>query len=231
MADKNQKLYFQGKPVEDGYIENHEHISPVSMYVKILGALFVLTGLTYAVSYMNLGAASLTVAMIVAAFKATLVCAYFMHLKYDDRFNVFVFVSTLLFVAIFFTFTLFDMASRNRLSDEQGTFERRNERMWVDGYEGPNPLLHPPACTDRSILVCEETFEPCGEGLVRRIEDGCFKECVDPNNECKPAGAPKAKPEDGKADAKADGKADAKAAKPADAKAAKKPADGKAKPH
>lgn len=116
-------LYLHGKPLED-FEENHEHISPMSVYWKVFGALLVLTGLTYAVSYMSLGPASLPVAMVVAVAKASLVCMYFMHLKYDDRYHVFVFLSTLIFVGIFFTITIFDLQSRTKLIDEQGTFFR-----------------------------------------------------------------------------------------------------------
>jgi cytochrome c oxidase subunit 4 len=120
------KLYFQGKPV-DHFDEVQEHISPVSAYLKVLAALFVLTALTYAVSFANLGSASLPVAMIVAVTKAALVCAYFMHLRYDNKYHLFVFVSTILFVSIFFTFTLFDLESRDRILDQQDTFFRRND--------------------------------------------------------------------------------------------------------
>ena len=76
------KLHLHGKPVE-GFVELHEHISPVSTYMKVFGALLVLTALTYAVSYMSLGPASLPVAMIVAVAKASLVCMFFMHLKWE----------------------------------------------------------------------------------------------------------------------------------------------------
>lgn len=117
------KVYLNGQPVEHPH-ELHEHVSPISLYNKIIGILFVLTGLTYAVSYMDLGAASLTVAMIVALVKASLVIAYFMHLKYDDRYHLFVFAGTILFVGIFFGFTMFDMDARSRLNDEQETFVR-----------------------------------------------------------------------------------------------------------
>ena len=124
----DEVLFHHGKPISAAEVEEvYEHVSPVSTYIKVLLALFVLTGLTYAVSFLNLGPASLPVAMIVAVVKATLVCTWFMHLKYDDKYHVFVFLSTLLFVGIFFTFTLFDLASRDRLSDEQGTFFQRNQ--------------------------------------------------------------------------------------------------------
>jgi cytochrome c oxidase subunit 4 len=130
-AAPRSKLYFQGKPI-DNFEEVQEHVSPVSAYLKVLAALFVLTALTYAVSFANLGPASLPVAMVVAVTKAALVCAYFMHLRYDNKYHLFVFVSTILFVSIFFTFTLFDLESRDRLIDQQDTFFRRSDGDWSD---------------------------------------------------------------------------------------------------
>jgi cytochrome c oxidase subunit 4 len=123
MSDDSSMLYLAGKPAPQ-YHEVHEHLSPVSAYLKVFGALLLLTAITFAVSYADLGSASLFVAMVVAFVKATLVCMYFMHLKYDDRFNVFVFCSTAIFVGIFFTFTLFDLKSRSELNEEQSTFFR-----------------------------------------------------------------------------------------------------------
>lgn len=130
------KTFFHGKPIEDA-IECHEHVSPMSTYVTVLLALFVLTGLTYAVSFADLGPASLWVAMGVATLKASLVCMFFMHLKYDERYHVFVFLSTIIFVTIFFLFTIFDMQSRDRLNEEQGTFFRIDQaRDWSEAQRG-----------------------------------------------------------------------------------------------
>lgn len=120
------KIYLNGKSIEH-FHEVHEHVSPISMYNKIIGILFVLTGLTYAVSFADLGPASLTVAMLVATVKAALVIGYFMHLKYDDRYHLFVFAGTLIFVSIFFGFTMFDLQARTALNDEQETFMRMRE--------------------------------------------------------------------------------------------------------
>lgn len=117
------KVFLNGQPVEHPH-ECHEHVSPMSTYNGVILALFVLTALTYAVSFASLGAASLAVAMFVALIKASLVVAYFMHLKYDDRYHLFVFLGTIIFVGIFFGFTLFDLKSRNALNDEQETFVR-----------------------------------------------------------------------------------------------------------
>jgi len=120
------KVFLNGQPVEHPH-EVHEHISPMSTYNSVIGALFVLTGLTFAVSFADLGPASLTVAMVVAFIKASLVVAYFMHLKYDDKYHLFVFLGTIIFVGIFFGFTMFDLKSRDALNDEQETFVRWKE--------------------------------------------------------------------------------------------------------
>lgn len=139
------KTYLHGKPIDD-VIEVHEHISPQSTYIKVLGALFVLTGVTYAVSYASLGPASLYVAMGVAFMKASLVCAFFMHLKYDDRFHVFAFLSTIIFVTIFFLFTIFDLQSRTRLNEEQGTLFRVEQGGdWNDAKSTNKAEVHGPA--------------------------------------------------------------------------------------
>lgn|GEM_PF-687656 len=196
MAEQNEsKLFFGGKAVDD-FVENHEHISPTSMYLKVLGALFVLTVLTYAVSYANLGPASLPVAMVVAALKATLVATFFMHLKYDDKFHVFIFVSSLLFVAIFFTFTIFDMEKRDRLHEAQATDFRRSEGGWddmarMDAASGTDK--NKPACSDGTVPMCDQSFAACNpegahggeEFLVRRIENGCFVSQMVPSVDAK----------------------------------------------
>ncbi|MBK8261754.1 MAG: cytochrome C oxidase subunit IV family protein [Nannocystis sp.] len=119
-------VYLNGKLVEHPH-EVHHHVSPVPQYVAVLGALLVLTGVTFLVSFADLGAASLTVAMFVAVIKASLVVGYFMHLKYDDRFHLFIFLGTIIFVGLFFGFTLFDLASRDAINDEQRTFTRIEE--------------------------------------------------------------------------------------------------------
>jgi caa(3)-type oxidase subunit IV len=142
------KTFLNGKPIEDA-IEVYEHVSPMSVYIKVLAALFVLTGLTYAVSFADLGPASLWVAMGVAFMKATLVCMFFMHLKYDERYHVFVFLSTIIFVAIFFMFTIFDLQSRDRLNDEQETFFRINQAAdWNEAKKTNRPVAGAEAGTE-----------------------------------------------------------------------------------
>ncbi|PRP98319.1 hypothetical protein ENSA5_30520 [Enhygromyxa salina] len=124
-ADSTQNsVYLNGKPVENPH-EDHHHVSPVWEFTAVFVALLILTILTYVVSFAGLGPASLPVAMIIAGTKGALVALFFMHLKYEDRFYGFVFAVTLLFVAIFFTLTLFDMSSTDELNEEAGIKYKR----------------------------------------------------------------------------------------------------------
>lgn len=110
-------VYLNGKPVENPH-EDHHHVSPVWEFTAVFVVLLFFTILTYLVSFAGLGPWSLPVAMLIAIMKGTLVVLYFMHLKYEDRFYGFVFSVTILFVAIFFSFTLFDMNTGGELNPE-----------------------------------------------------------------------------------------------------------------
>lgn len=88
--------------------EHTNHIVPLRLLFAVWGALVVLTGLTVAVTWVDLGPASLWVALAIATVKGTLVLLYFMHLRWDKPFNAVVFVSTIFFVMLFIGITLMD---------------------------------------------------------------------------------------------------------------------------
>ncbi|MEW6319530.1 MAG: cytochrome C oxidase subunit IV family protein [Acidobacteriota bacterium] len=88
------------------------HIAPKSLYVGIFAALMVLTVVTVAVAYLDLGAFNKVVALGIATFKASLVVLYFMHVKYSSRLTKLVVVSSLFFLAILLALTMVDYASR-----------------------------------------------------------------------------------------------------------------------
>jgi cytochrome c oxidase subunit 4 len=63
---------------------HHEH--PPVPYFLIAGALFVMTGITIAASFVELGkAGNIILAMAIAATKASLVMLFFMHLKFEKK--------------------------------------------------------------------------------------------------------------------------------------------------
>lgn len=113
---------------DDGSV--HVHVHSTKFYAGILGALLVLTVITVAVSYVDIdgflamgrevegvGAWNLVVAILVATMKASLVVLFFMHLKDDSRFNGLIFIGSLLFVGVFFAYTMNDTATRGETGD------------------------------------------------------------------------------------------------------------------
>jgi cytochrome c oxidase subunit 4 len=94
----------------------HEQSAPVrhgSTYgglILIWLGLLSLTGLTVALSGIDLGRWIILTALSIAATKSLLVLNVFMHLKFEERvFRVFVSVAVLT-LAIFITLTFFDYA-------------------------------------------------------------------------------------------------------------------------
>ena len=88
------------------------HVSPIKVYIGIFLTLMVLTAITVAVAYINLGQLNKIVALGIASFKATFVVLYFMHVKYASRMTKLIVVSGLFFLAILLTLTMTDYASR-----------------------------------------------------------------------------------------------------------------------
>ena len=100
----------------------------MSTYYAVYGTLLVLTIVTVAVSYLGLPPTpALILAMVIATVKATLVCAWFMHLKYDTKFNVFLFLTAFWFGGSFFLFTFIDLTSRGDILKIQDVHELRRE--------------------------------------------------------------------------------------------------------
>jgi cytochrome c oxidase subunit IV len=88
------------------------HVSSVKMYVGIFLTLMVLTAVTVAVAYVNLGQFNKVVALAIASFKATLVVLYFMHVKYASRLTKLIVVSGVFFLGILLLLTMVDYGSR-----------------------------------------------------------------------------------------------------------------------
>ena len=85
------------------------HLVPISTLVATGAALLVLTFITVAVRWIDLGSANIIVALAIAFVKASLVSLFFMHLRWDRPFNSFTFVGSIAFVALFMAFALLDV--------------------------------------------------------------------------------------------------------------------------
>ena len=86
----------------------HVHVMPPRILLAVYFALVVLTVVTVAVAYQDLGPLNVWVALLIAVVKASLVVLFFMHLKYDRPFNALVIIIALMFVAVFIATTIMD---------------------------------------------------------------------------------------------------------------------------
>ena len=84
------------------------HAVPMRILVGVWAALMFLTAVTVWAAQFSFGPMEVVVAMFIATVKALLVCAYFMHLRYDKPFHSYVFVAAVAFVGLFITFALMD---------------------------------------------------------------------------------------------------------------------------
>ena len=85
------------------------HTTPVSLLVGILAALMVLTVLTVSVTSIDLGGqGNLIVAMAIATLKAGLVVAFFMHLVWDKKLHLILFLTSVLFLILFLSLSVND---------------------------------------------------------------------------------------------------------------------------
>jgi cytochrome c oxidase subunit 4 len=110
-----------GKPAVDHDAHGHAHAAtghddhglahttPVSLLVGILAALMFLTILTVVVTKVDLGSqGNLVVAMVIATIKAGLVVTFFMHLLWDKKFHLILFLTSVLFLILFMSLSLND---------------------------------------------------------------------------------------------------------------------------
>ena len=88
------------------------HITPYRMLGWVLVSLLLLTVITVTVTWIDLSAWTVTVALIIASVKSYVVLTYFMHLKFESTlFRVFVFMVMLIY-ALVILFTLSDYLFR-----------------------------------------------------------------------------------------------------------------------
>src|SRR6476619_6246861 len=92
--------------------EHAEHIVPIRIYLLIFATLLVLTAVTTAVAYINLGPLNLVVMLSIACFKASLVILYFMHVRFTNRVTQLAAVTGFAWLLIMFALTLSDYLTR-----------------------------------------------------------------------------------------------------------------------
>jgi len=148
---------------------HHPHVLPARLYVTIFVSLLILTYITVRASYFNFGEWNIIIAMAIASTKASLVALFFMHLKYDERFNGVIFVSAFVFLSLFFIFTLSDTSRRGEVDPlEKGTILVLPESS-IPHHEGEGAVGHEgaamgsvPGATGHEAAAGAEGAAPAG---------------------------------------------------------------------
>jgi cytochrome c oxidase subunit IV len=113
------------------HAESHgHHVLSLNMILTVGGLLLVMTAVTVFVAQFDFGAMNMVVAMVVATFKASLVVAYFMQLRYDNKFFFVMLMVSLIALMVFIVFTMIDQKSRTGIYDKQMQEIRKNAKMY-----------------------------------------------------------------------------------------------------
>lgn len=84
------------------------HIIPYKTYVYVLLVLLSLTFISVAVTSIELGTFTVTVALVLASIKSFLVLSYFMHLRFDHKIFAIMVTGILLIIVIVILITFLD---------------------------------------------------------------------------------------------------------------------------
>lgn len=158
----------------------HVHVSSIAQNTGVFVALVFLTIITIAAYSVRLGEANLFVAIFIASIKATLVCAFFMHLLYENPFNTLFFLGTFAFVIVFVGYTVNDAGYRGQFQSDVGRRIDQGTGNYAYGTAadfqetGGFELLDTdydgvPDLNDR----CPETPRPTAELVIQVDEFGC----------------------------------------------------------
>jgi len=91
------------------------HVVPVGVYLAVFVALMLLTAVTTAAAFYDLGPLNNVVALGIATLKATLVVLFFMHVRYGTRLTPLVITAGLFWLAILIALSLTDYLTRGWL--------------------------------------------------------------------------------------------------------------------
>jgi cytochrome c oxidase subunit 4 len=91
------------------------HVSAAKTYGKVLGVLVTLTVVTVLAAGIDFGSGNVVIALVIATVKASLVALFFMHLLHEKAMNSIIFLSGLVFLAIFLMLTMLDTDTRDAI--------------------------------------------------------------------------------------------------------------------
>ena len=84
------------------------HIVPLPMLFAVWVLLCGLAVASMVIASINIGSLNVLVEMVIASVMAIVAALYFMHLRYDNPFNIAAMLLTVIFITLFISFSLTD---------------------------------------------------------------------------------------------------------------------------
>ncbi|MBE7490563.1 MAG: cytochrome C oxidase subunit IV family protein [Planctomycetes bacterium] len=84
------------------------HVTSAKTLVMVFLTLVLLTVITVAAAQVDVGRLNVVGALAIAVVKGSIVCLWFMHLRYDKRFNFFIMLGSVLTLLWMVGYILFD---------------------------------------------------------------------------------------------------------------------------
>ena len=115
---------------------SHDVKKEVARYFLVFGALLILSALTVGVSYIHFGVAlAVTIALVIATVKGSLVASYFMHLSHEKKliyvvlvFTVFFFISMMALILSAYHDKLVGTEDLNKLHRPAGAVQQKHDQ-------------------------------------------------------------------------------------------------------
>lgn len=112
-----------------------EHIASKKLYYFVFVSLLILTLATWRIAYIDLGQWNTVVALVIAICKASLVAAFFMHLRWSASMIRLVVFAAIFWLAIMMTLTVGDFFTRNDVA---------HPRAWQASAQVTQPVTASP---------------------------------------------------------------------------------------
>ena len=93
------------------------HVVPKKVYFSIFAILIILTAVTVASAFYDLGGMNIVVAIAIACTKGTLVVLYFMHVRYSERLTWVIVITGFGWLGVLIVLTMSDYFTRGWLSN------------------------------------------------------------------------------------------------------------------
>ena len=120
-----------------------EHVESTGLYISIFLALMVLTAVTTAIAFMDLGHLNTPMALAIAVGKALLVVLFFMHVRHSNLLTKIVVFGGAFWLALLIGITMIDYTSRGWLPQK----DRIDYRFGGTPHAGQSPPSGSPAAS------------------------------------------------------------------------------------